>query len=83
MHNLSMAYHAAGRDDDAVKLQEEIAKLGEEMGMTTEDQYGQSGSGAAGAEGAIKLTRQRGNQPRSPKKKTESGATWKPRRRKK
>lgn len=38
MHNLSMAHHAAGREDEAMKLQDEIAAIGEEMGMTAEEQ---------------------------------------------
>lgn len=38
MHNLSMAHHAAGREDEAIELQKEIAVIGEEMGMTSEEQ---------------------------------------------
>lgn len=73
MHNLSMTHHVAGREDEAVKLQEEIARIGEEMGLTAEEQS--EASGAAG--GAVKLTHQEEESPGKNHKK-ESGATWKP-----
>lgn len=84
MHNLSMAHHAAGREDEAIRLQEEIAKIGEEMGMTTEEQDEMSAAadGSAPEAGVVELA---GNKaPGKNKKKKgggedgDSGTTWKP-----
>ncbi|CAM9919827.1 unnamed protein product [Laminaria digitata] len=87
MHNLSMTHHVAGREDEAVKLQEEIAKIGEEMGVTPEEREGSGSADGQGLEAAVKLTRQEGGQ--AGKKKTEkrkgrggSATTWKPGRKK-
>ncbi len=74
MHNLSMTHHVAGREDEAVKLQEEIARIGEEMGLTAEEQS--EASGAAG--GPVKLAHEEGKSPGKNHKKKDSGATWKP-----
>lgn len=86
MHNLSMAHHAAGREDEAIKLQEEIAKIGEEMGMTTEEQSEMSAAadGSAPDGGVVELTREAGKKGPGKKKKKgggedgDSGTTWKP-----
>lgn len=86
MHNLSMTHHVAGREDEAVKLQEEIAKIGEEMGMTPEEREEAGSADEQGLEAAVKLTRQEGGQT-GKKKETRrerggSAGTWKPRRKK-
>lgn len=86
MHNLSMTHHVAGREDEAVKLQEEIAKIGEEMGMTPEEREGSGSADGQGLEAAVKLTRQEGGQAGKKKEKSKgrggSATTWKPRRNK-
>lgn len=75
MHNLSMTHHVAGQEDEAIKLQDEIAKIGEEMGMTPEEQS--EASGAAG--GAVKLSQEEGKKPQERKNKgNDSASTWKP-----
>eukprot|EP00752_Nemacystus_decipiens_P003102 g2873.t1 len=85
MHNLSMAHHAAGREDEAVKLQEEIARIGEEMGMTTEEQNEMSAAADKSAPDAGTL--ESTGTGTAPGKKTKggdggedgvSGTTWKP-----
>lgn len=73
MHNLSMTHHVVGREDEAIKLRDEIAKIGEEMGMTPEEQS--EASGAAG--GGVKLAQEEGKKAPE-KKKSDSGSTWKP-----
>lgn len=85
MHNLSMTHHVAGREDEAIKLQEEIAKIGEEMGMTPEEREGSGSADGQGLEAAVKLTRQEGGQAgKKEKSKGRGGSatTWKPRRKK-
>lgn len=85
MHNLSMAHHAAGREDEAVKLQEEIAKIGEEMGMTTEEQNEMSAAADGSAPEAGTVESAGKNAAPGKKKKGggggedgDSGTTWKP-----
>lgn len=83
MHNLSMAHHAAGKEDEAVKLQEEIARIGDEMGMTAEEQSeaGTAADGAApGGGGAVELSRGGGGKAAGKKGREEgdSAQTWKP-----
>lgn len=51
MHNLSMVHHAAGREDEAIKLQREIAEIGEEMGMTDEEKNEASDAAGGPASG--------------------------------
>ncbi|CAN0316091.1 unnamed protein product [Ectocarpus sp. 12 AP-2014] len=72
MHNLSMTHHVAGREDEAIKLRDEIAKIGEEMGMTPEEQS--EASGAAG--GGVKLAQEEGK--KAPEKKSDAESAWKP-----
>lgn len=89
MHNLSMAHHAAGREDEAIRLQEEIATIGEEMGMTTEEQDEMSAAadGSAPEGDAVESTGRKGGASgknnKNKKKKGggedgDSGTTWKP-----
>lgn len=84
MHNLSMTHHVAGREDEAIKLQEEIAKIGEEMGMTPEEREGSGSVDGQGLEAAVKLTRQEGGQAGKEKRKghSVSATPWKPGRKK-
>ncbi|CAM9779605.1 unnamed protein product [Ectocarpus fasciculatus] len=74
MHNLSMTHHVAGREGEAIKLQDEIAKIGEEMGMTPEEQS--EASGAAGE--AVKLAQEGKKAPEKKNKESDSASTWKP-----
>ena len=85
MHNLSMTHHVAGREDEAVKLQEEFAKIGEEMGMTPEEREGSGPADGRGLEAAVKLTRQEGEHTgKKERRKGRSGSAtpWKPGRKK-
>lgn len=85
MHNLSMTHHAAGRTDEAVELQEGIARIGEELGMLEEELVeeadGVSNEGVVGnvdepqGDGkSSKKTEQKEGEDES----EESATTWRP-----
>lgn len=86
-----MVHHAAGREDEAVKLQEEIARIGEAMGITEEEQQGTDGVGSSGngTEGAsdapVKMYKTRAEAKKAAAKQKQdededgdSAVTWKP-----
>lgn len=82
MHNLSMVHYVAGRKDEAVRLQEEIAKIGEEMGVTEEDSSGDGEAGGENLEKGIKVSKEKGKGLGKNKKdqgnQEKSTTTWKP-----
>lgn len=88
MHNLSMVHHAAGREGEAIKLQEEIARIGEDMGITEEKlqeegDVSSSSSAAEASEAPVKLFKTRAEAKKAAAKQAEDGegesaATWKP-----
>lgn len=85
MHNLSMTHHAAGRTDEAVELQEEIARIGEELGMAEEERVEEAdGVSSEGVTGNVNAPRGDGKSPEKTEQKegeeesAESATTWRP-----
>lgn len=84
MHNLSMTHHAAGRTDEAVELQEGIARIGEELGMLEEEQVEEAdGVSNEGVVGNVDAPRGDGKSSEKTEQKeedesAESATTWRP-----